>query len=94
MISDLAQTNIGLGQEDYNIGGTTILHDNKMFLYYDGNHRICKARFNERTFGIIYPTDDVGQQFGQKIQNALFLVLPKWYKDGLSAYMGKHGIPI
>jgi hypothetical protein len=31
-ITDLAQTNIGLGQEDYNIGGTAVLRDNKLFL--------------------------------------------------------------
>lgn len=30
-ITDLAQTNIGLGQEDYNIGGTAILCDNKKY---------------------------------------------------------------
>ena len=33
-ISDLAQTNIGLGKEDYNIGGTAILRDNKLFFLW------------------------------------------------------------
>lgn len=88
-ISDLAQTNIGLGQEDYNIGGTTILHDNKMFLYYDGNHRHLQRDLMKGLSELYIRQMMSGGSFGQKIQNALFLVLPKWYKDGLSAYMGE-----
>ncbi len=88
-ISDLAQTNIGLGQEDYNIGGTAILRDNKLFLHYDGNHRHLQRDLMKGLSDIYIRQMMAGTNFGQKIQNAIFLVLPNWYKDGLSSYMGE-----
>lgn len=88
-ITDLAQTNIGLGQEDYNIGGTAILRDNKIFLHYDGNHRHLQRDLMKGLSSLYIRQMMAGSSFGQKIQNAIFLVLPDWYRDGLSAYMGE-----
>jgi len=88
-ISDLAQTNIGLGQEDYNIGGTAVLRDNKLFLHYDGNHRHLQRDLMKGLSALYIRQMMAGNSFGQKIQNALFLILPQWYRDGLSSYMGE-----
>ena len=88
-ITDLAQTNIGLGQEDYNVGGTTILRDNKIFLHYDGDHRHLLRDLMKGLSDLYVRQMMSGGSFGQKIQNALFLVLPDWYRNGLSAYMGE-----
>ena len=88
-ITDLAQTNIGLGQEDYNIGGTAVLRDNKIFLHYDGNHRHLQRDLMKGLSSLYIRQMMAGSSFGQKIQNAIFLVLPDWYRDGLSAYMGE-----
>ena len=88
-ISDLAQTNIGLGQEDYNIGGTAILRDNKLFLHYDGNHRHLQRDLMKGLSELYIRQMMTGKSFGQKIQNAIFLVMPDWYRKGLSAYMGE-----
>lgn len=88
-ITDLAQTNIGLGQEDYNIGGTAVLRDNKLFLHYDGNHRHLQRDLMKGLSDLYIRQMMAGSSFGQKIQNAIFLVLPDWYRNGLSAYMGE-----
>ncbi len=88
-ITDLAQSNIGLGQEDYNIGGTTILRDNKLFLHYDGNHRHLQRDLMKGLSDLYIRQMMTGKSFGQKIQNAIFLVLPDWYRSGLSSYMGE-----
>lgn len=88
-ISDLAQTNIGLGQEEYNIGGTAILRDNKLFLHYDGNHRHLQRDLMKGLSDLYIRQMMAGSSFGQKIQNAIFLVLPNWYRDGLSSFMGE-----
>ena len=88
-ITDLAQTNIGLGQEDYNIGGTAVLRDNKLFLHYDGNHRHLQRDLMKGLSELYIRQMMAGNSFGQKIQNAIFLVLPDWYRSGLSAYMGE-----
>lgn len=88
-ITDLAQSNIGLGQEDFNIGGTTVLRDNKLFLHYDGNHRHLQRDLMKGLSELYIRQMMAGRSFGQKIQNAIFLVLPDWYRSGLSAYMGE-----
>ena len=38
-ITDLGQTNIGIEKEIYNSGGTTKILENKMFVYFDGDHQ-------------------------------------------------------
>jgi hypothetical protein len=88
-IGDLAQTNIGLGQEDYNIGGTAVLRDNKIFLHYDGDHRHLLRDLMKGLSELYVRQMMSGNSFGQKIQNAIFLVLPDWYRNGLSSYMGE-----
>ena len=88
-ITDLAQTNIGLGQEDFNIGGTTIFRDNKLFLHYDGNHRNLQRDLMKGLSELYIRQMMSGRSFGQKIQNAIFVVMPEWYRKGLSAYMGE-----
>lgn len=88
-ITDLAQTNIGLGQEDYNIGGTTVFRDNKLFLHYNGNHRDLQRDLMKGLSELYIRQMMSGNSFGQKIQNALLIVMPEWYRKGLSAYMGE-----
>ena len=88
-ISDLAQTNIGLAQDNYNIGGTAVLRDNKLFLHYDGNHRHLQRDLMKGLSELYIRQMMAGKSFGQKIQNAIFLVMPEWYRSGLSAYMGE-----
>ncbi|MCB0508522.1 MAG: hypothetical protein KDD21_09495 [Bacteroidetes bacterium] len=88
-ISDLAQTNIGLGQEDYNIGGTTVLRDNKIFLHFNGNHRDLQRDLMKGLSELYVRQMMAGQSFGQKIQNAIFVVMPDWYRNGLSSFMGE-----
>lgn len=88
-ITDMAQTNIGLGQEDYNIGGTAVLRDNKLFLHYDGNHRHLQRDLMKGLSELYIRQMMAGNSFGQKIQNAIFLVMPEWYRNGLSSYMGE-----
>ncbi len=88
-ISDLAQTNIGLGQEDYNIGGTTVFRDNKLFLHYNGNHRDLQRDLMKGLAELYIRQMMTGNSFGQKIQNAIFIVMPDWYRSGLSSYIGE-----
>ncbi len=40
-LSDFRQSNIGLvtGNEEYNLGGISTVVENKVFLYYEGDHR-------------------------------------------------------
>jgi hypothetical protein len=89
-ITDLAQNNIGIGQDDYNIGGTAVLRDNKMFLHFDGNHKHLQRDLLKGLSELYVRQMMAGNNFKQKLQNTLFLNLPKWYRSGLAAYMGEN----
>ena len=64
-ISDLAQTNIGLNQEEFNIGGTAVLRDNKLFLHYDGDHRHLQRDLMKGLSELYVRQMMTGKSFGQ-----------------------------
>jgi hypothetical protein len=88
-ITDLAQTNIGLDDEQYNLGGTNKIIGSKLFLYYDGNHANM-VRALERGLAEIYIRSMmVGGNFAEVLQNAVFLNLPNWFSGGLASFIGE-----
>ncbi|MCB9032750.1 MAG: hypothetical protein H6553_02820 [Chitinophagales bacterium] len=89
-IEDLAQTNIGLGSEVFNIGGTSKLYDRKIFVYFDGNHQHLKDDLQEALTHLYLRQMMSGESFGQMIQNYIFLNLPEWFGNGLAAYVANH----
>ena len=89
-ITDMAQTNIGLGQEEFNLGGTAVLKNNKLFLYYDGNHQHLERDLMKGMAEVMLRQMMTGSNFKQKIQNSVFLNLPEWYRKGLSAYIAEN----
>lgn len=88
-ITDMAQSNIGLGNENYNIGGTTRIYEDKIFLYFDGNHLHLKNDLERTLTELFLRQMMTGGSLGQMIQNFIFLNLPDWYKPGLAAYIAE-----
>lgn len=88
-ITDLSQTNIGISEQIYNVGGTNYTDGAKMFLYFDGNHDHM-LHFLEKELAKIYLNNMMsGRNFAEIIQNAVFLNLPNWFISGLSAFIGE-----
>jgi hypothetical protein len=88
-ITDLAQTNIGLDDEVYNLGGTNKIIGNKLFLYFNGKH-IDMLKDLERGIAEIYIRSMMtGGNFAEVLQNAVFLNLPPWFSSGLSSFIGE-----
>jgi Tol biopolymer transport system component len=88
-ITDLSQTNIGISEQIYNVGGTNFTDGAKLFLYYDGNHDHM-LHFLEKELAKIYLNNMMsGKNFAEVIQNAVFLNLPNWFISGLAAYIGE-----
>jgi hypothetical protein len=89
-LSDLKETNIGLiTDEEYNTGGVTHVINNKVFIFFNGEHHdfdiqikrgIAKVYLNE----IMY-----GGSTGSKIKNSILLAFPQWYTDGLISYLAE-----
>lgn len=88
-ITDLSQTNIGISEQIYNVGGTNYTDGAKLFLYYDGNHDHM-LHFLEKELAKVYLNNMMsGRNFAEVIQNAVFMNLPNWFISGLAAYIGE-----
>ncbi|MEZ5002006.1 MAG: hypothetical protein R2730_03130 [Chitinophagales bacterium] len=85
-ITDLGQTNIGIEREVYNSGGTTQIIENKMFVYFDGDHQNLYNSIKEGIANVVIEAMMFGGNFVEILQNAVLLNLPEWYKPGLAAY--------
>ncbi len=80
--ADLQQSNIGLGIDWQNTGGATKLVNNKMVVYFNGDHADLRRQIRQGIARII--TDNVlfGEDLGEFAGNQALLDLPVWLTDG------------
>ncbi len=88
-LSDLNQTNIGQNIDLHNTGGMTKIIENKMFVYFDGNHEHLKQQIRRGIAQIFINHILFGGNLQEILQNAVLLNLPTWYTDGLADYVGE-----
>ncbi len=88
-ISELNQTNIGIYDPGQASGGTVNIPDNKIFIYFNGDHQNLDKQIRESIAKIYVDKIVTGTTFGEVIQNAVLLNLPDWYKVGLVKYIGE-----
>ena len=89
-ISDLNQSNIGMDDQEYNTGGRTQIIDNKVFVYFNGDHRDLKIQIRRGLATIMVKNMVFGGNVQEILQNAVMLNLPEWYVHGLIAYVGEN----
>ncbi|HXH19873.1 MAG TPA: hypothetical protein VNJ07_12400 [Chitinophagales bacterium] len=87
-LSDLNQTNIGQQLELPNPGGLTKVIENKMFVYFDGNHQHLEKQIRQGIAQIFINHIVFGGNLQEILQNAVLLNLPAWFTDGLAEYVG------
>ena len=80
--ADLQQSNIGMGIDWQNTGGATKLVNNKMVVYFNGDHAQLRKQIRQGIARII--TDNVlfGEDIGEFAGNQALLDLPQWLTDG------------
>ncbi len=83
------QSNIGLGSTTQNSNGVTILPNNKMMVYFDGNHTHLKMLIRKGIAQIILNNLLFGDDIGEVASNQALLDLPKWLTDGYIAYVAE-----
>ena len=88
--TDFQQTNIGLETDILSTGGTTHLVNNKILVYFDGNHENLKRQIREGIADVITKNLLFGDDLGEVASNQTLLDLPKWFTDGYTAYLGEH----
>lgn len=90
---EMKQSNIGLGQDWQNTGGVTKLVNNKMIVYYNGNHADLRRQIREGIASILVQNILFGEDLGEVAGNAALLDLPQWLIDGYVAYVGENWSP-
>jgi len=89
-LSDLNQTNIGYGEETFNISGQVRFIKNKIFIYFNGNHQELERQIRQGIAQVILSHMMFGSSFTEVLQNAVMMHMPEWYITGLTSYVGKN----
>jgi hypothetical protein len=87
---EMQQSNIGIGIDWQNTGGVTKLVNNKMIVYYDGNHDNLRKQIREGIARNLVENLLFGDDLGEFAANQALLDLPKWLTDGYIAYAAEN----
>ena len=88
--ADLQQSNIGLGQDWQSTSGGTKLVNNKMVVYFNGDHANLRKQIKEGIARILTDNLLFGEDLGEVAGNQALLDLPKWLTDGYVAFTGEN----
>src|SRR5918993_4277936 len=83
---EMYQSNIGLGIDWQGTGGVTKLVNNKMLVYFDGNHHNLRRQIRQGIAGVLLANVLFGDDLGEFAANQTLLDLPKWLTDGYIQY--------
>jgi len=88
-LSDFRQSNIGLKTMDnqYNIGGSTRIVDNIVFMYVEGDRASLRSQLRAAIAEITLNEILYGADWKNKAANNTLLSLPDWYLKGLISHI-------
>lgn len=87
---EMQQSNIGIGIDWQNTGGVTKLVNNKMIVYFDGNHDNLRRQIRQGIARVLVENVLFGDDLGEFAANQALLDLPKWLTDGYIAYAAEN----
>lgn len=87
--NDLEQSNIGLSLDWQTTGGITKLVNNKMIVYYNGDHNNLRLQVRQGLARILVDNVLFGDDLGEFATNQALLDLPKWLVDGYIEYVAE-----
>jgi hypothetical protein len=87
---DYKSSNIGLGSDWQSAGGLTKLVNNKIVVYFDGNHANLKRQIKEGIAKVLSDNLLFGEDIGEFASNQALLDLPKWMLDGYVVYAAEN----
>jgi hypothetical protein len=89
--NDYRSTNIGLGNELINNagGGLTKLVNNKMIVYFNGDHANLNLQVRQGIARVLLDNQLFGEDIGEFASNQALLDLPTWLTDGYVNYVAE-----
>lgn len=91
--NDLQQSNIGLGIDWQNTGGVTKFVNNKMIVYFNGDHENLKKQIRQGIAKVLLENLLFGDDLGEFASNQALLDLPKWLTEGYVSYAAENWSP-
>ncbi len=90
-LSDFRQSNIGLmeGDEETNVGGIKYVLDNKVFLYFPGDHIQYDKEIASAIAQVLINEMVNGGDTHDKVSSSANLDLPDWFTKGLISYVSE-----
>ena len=88
--NDMEQSNIGLNLDWQTTGGITKLVNNKMVLYFTGDHNNLRIQVREGIARILVENILFGDDLGEFAANQALLDLPQWLTDGYIQYVAEN----
>jgi Tol biopolymer transport system component len=85
-IEDLRQSNTGLKEQLFNVGGYTYVVDNKVIAYFNGKHSDFERQIKRGIAEIILSEMIYGSSIQERVQSSSLLFLPSWFFKGLTSY--------
>ena len=87
---ELRQSNIGLSLDWQTTGGITKLVNNKMIVYFDGNHSHLRRQVRQGIARTLVENILFGDDLGEFAANQALLDLPQWLVDGYIDYVAEN----
>ncbi len=88
--NEMEQSNIGLSIDWQTTGGVTKLVNNKMIVYFDGDHAHLRKQIRQGIARILVENILFGDDLGEFATNQALLDLPKWLVDGYVQYVAEN----
>src|SRR5687768_3686648 len=92
-LTDMKQSNLGIEEQFVSEGGITKVVENKVFLYFNGDHNDLRKSLREGIASVYINSMLHGNNLQEIVQNAVLLNLPDWFQEGLVSYMGDEWNP-
>ncbi len=92
-LTDMKQSNLGIEEQFVNQGGITKVVENKVFLYFNGDHNDLRKSLRQGIASVYINSMLHGNNLQEIVQNAVLLNLPEWFQAGLVSYMGEDWNP-
>ena len=90
---EMQQSNIGMNIDWQNTGGLTKLVNNKMLVYFDGNHENLRRQIRQGIAKTLVDNVLFGDDLGEFAANQALLDLPQWLVDGYVEYAAENWSP-
>jgi hypothetical protein len=84
------ESNIGnYPNENSNTGGFARISGNKVFVYFDGNHKNFDKQIRSGVAKVLVNEIIYGDELSDEIKNGAIINFPSWFKDGLISYLSE-----